>query len=157
MIWRLFRAVGVCIIMAVSPVFAQERQDPCGKLAFARVVGETRDALNDMNRENSQAFQEKLLKLKAGKSWSEHDYAEHAKSFVQDERSAQFEDKHKALFAKVASLNGEGASQEKLCGLLSELKTLMGEIVDNAKGRWAHMLGKVDAALDRSTTAQTQK
>jgi hypothetical protein len=38
--------------------------------------------------------------------------------------------------------------------MLEELRALMAQVVENTRTKWAHMLGKLDAALDVSRHAK---
>ncbi len=146
-------AASVLTLSIPSAVLADPMAD-CGKPAFQQAVAEASAALNDLNRRNGQLLQEKMQRLKASKGWSDNDFAANVKALVADETTAAMDAEGEALVAKAGTLNAEGASAEKLCALLNEVRTLMGEIVGNARGRWDYMLAKIDTALGVNTAAK---
>jgi hypothetical protein len=41
-----------------------------------------------------------------------------------------------------------GRLPEKHCAMLGELRGLMAKVVENTRSKWAHMLAKLDTALE---------
>ncbi len=148
-------AAGLMLCLGV-PALAEPVAGDCGKPAFQQAVAEAGAALNDLNRRNAELLQERMQRLKAAKAWSDSDFAVQAKALMADEKTAALDAEGKALLAKAGTLNAEGASGDWLCAMLNEVRSLMGEIVGNARMRWDYMLGKVDAAIGVSTAAKGQ-
>lgn len=148
--------LGAAVLLFTSQVsFAQT--PACEQSAFASAVSEAGAAINAMNDENRKTFHGKLLALKAREGWSDADYPAKATPFVKDDAIAALDDGSNALLAKVPQLGGgadfalAGATAslpDKRCAMLDELRALMAKVVENNKAKWAHMLAKLDAALE---------
>ncbi len=147
-------AAAAVLTLAMPFIVLADPVADCGKPAFQQAVAEASAALNDLNRRNGQLLQEKMQRLKASKGWSDNDLAANAKALISDETTAAMDAQGKALVAKAGTLNAEGASAEKLCALLQDVRALMGEIVGNARSRWDYMLAKIDTALGVNTAAK---
>jgi hypothetical protein len=148
--------LGAAVVLFTSQVtFAQT--PACEQTAFAATVSEASAALSATNDENKKAFQAKLLALKAREGWTDADYPAKATPFVKDETIAAFDEGNKVLLGKVPQLGGgadfalagaAGDMPDKRCAMLTDLRGLMAKVVDNTKAKWAHMLAKLDAALE---------
>jgi hypothetical protein len=147
--------LGAAVLFFTSQVsFAQT--PACEQAAFAAAVSEAGATLSAMNEENKKAFQGKLLALKAREGWTDADYPAKATPFVKDETIAALDEGNKALLAKVPQLGGAtdfalaGAAglPDKRCAMLGELRGLMAKVVENTRSKWAHMLAKLDTALE---------
>lgn len=133
----------------------------CEQAAFAAVVADAGSALSAMNDENKKALQGKLHALGAREGWSDTDYAAKAVPFVKDAAIAAFDETNAALLGQVSSLGGRADEtlapaelQVKRCAMLGKLRTVMAKVVENMRTKWAHMLGRVDAALESSAQAK---
>lgn len=135
----------------------------CEQAAFQAVVGEASARLSAMNDENKRAFQAKLASLRAREGWSDADFPAKATPFAKDATTTALDEGNRQLLEKVPHLGGgqgiETASAAtdlagKRCAMLEELRGLMGKVVENTRGKWAHMLGKLDAALQGPVPAK---
>ena len=148
--------LGAAVLFFTSQVsFAQT--PACEQAAFATAVSEAGAALSAMNEENKKTFQGKLIALKAREGWTDADYPAKATPFVKDETIAALDEGNKALLAKVPQLGGGadfalagagGGLPDKRCAMLGELRELMARVVENTRTKWAHMLAKLDTALE---------
>ncbi len=158
-----FRLGAAVLLIAAHPGFAQA-QAPCEQAAFAAVVSEASATLAAMNADNKAAFQARLASLKAREGWADGDYAAKATPFARDATTTRFDDSNKALLGKVPQLGGTMAADatgaigalagDRRCAMLEDLRALMGQVVENTRAKWAHMLGKLDAALEDSRQAR---
>lgn len=156
--------LGAAMLLWFSSASFAQAPATCEQAAFASVVSNASGVLAAMNDENKKAFQAKLANLKAREGWTDADYAVKATPFVKDATIAGLDEGNKALLEKVPQLGGAGvdaagatASADvaaKRCAMLEELRKLMGKVVDNTKAKWAHMLGKLDAALEMPRQAK---
>jgi hypothetical protein len=150
------------LFTALQPSFALAA-GACEQEAFAAVVSEASAALAAMNDGNRKTFQAKLAALKAREGWSDGEYAARATPFVRDASITALDDSNKLALNKVSQLGGAnldtagvtGATlPSQRCAMLEELRTLMARVVENTRAKWAHMLGKLDAALEVSRQAK---
>jgi hypothetical protein len=140
------------------PVSFAQTPSSCEQAAFTATVSEASAKLSAMNEENKRIFQGKLLALKAREGWTDGEYAAKATPFVKDETIAAFDNGNNVLLAKVPQLGG-GAEfamagitdlPARRCAMLEDLRALMAELVTNTQAKWAHMLGKLEIALEAS-------
>jgi altronate dehydratase len=158
-----FRLGAAMLVLSCASAIAQPAAT-CEQAAFASLVSEASAKLATMNEDNKKAFQVKLASLKAREGWTDGEYAAKATPFVKDATTASLDEGNKSLLDKVPQLGG-GANLEagsvggsdlagKRCAMLEELRTLMAKLVENTKAKWAHMLAKLDAALEVSRQAK---
>ena len=155
------------MLVFASPMILAELAAACEQAAFAAVVSEASATLSAMNDENKRTFQARLASLKAREGWADADYAAKATPYVKDAATTALDDGNKQLLAKVPQL-GSGQVVEvaglaggpdltaRRCAMLEELRGLMGKVVENTQAKWAHMLGKLDAALAASASVQAK-
>jgi len=150
-------------ILALSPLLCfAEPASACEQAAFASVVSNASTLLSTMNDEHKKAFQAKLATLKSREGWADGDYAAKATPFIKDATTSALDEDNKALLDKVPLLGGAAGAEAadaaqltgKRCAMLSELRAMMAKVVENTRAKWAHMLGKVDAALDEPRQAK---
>ena len=146
------------MLVFASPTILAEPVRSCEQAAFAAVVSEASAKLSAMNDENKRTFQAKLASLKAREGWADADYAAKATPFVKDAAITALDEGNKQLLDKVpqlgggqvvavAGLAGGPDLTARRCAMLEELRGLMGKVVENTRAKWAHMHGKLDAAL----------
>jgi hypothetical protein len=145
--------------LAMLPQLAAAESPPCEQAAFAAVVGEASAALTALNDESKKAFQAKLVALKSREGWAEADYAAKATPYVKDATIAALDESNKGLLARVPTLGAEseaagGPDAARRCAMLGELRALMTRVVENTRAKWAHMFGKMDAALEGTREAK---
>ena len=160
-----FFALMVALPFASGAALAEN----CDQAAFSAVVSEVRGKLDALNTRNKQEFQQKLGKLREKHGWSKDDFVKNASPLVQDAEIASYDARHKVLLAKVsqigladqsvASLAGVApttglAASDRRCIMLDELRSVMGEVIENTRAKWVYMHGKTDAALKQSASAQ---
>jgi hypothetical protein len=135
----------------------------CGRDAFSAVVSQASADLAAMNISQKANLQEKLQLLKARQGWAEADFIAKATTFVQDARIAEFDQGSTSLLARVPQLGAPtlaGAASptamgdDRNCAMLQELRSLIGQVVENTRNKWAYMLGKIDAALEQGRQAE---
>jgi hypothetical protein len=156
---------------ALSVMALSAHAEDCGRDAFAAVVGDANIQLSTLNETNKKSFQEKLQQLKLRNGWSDADYVNQARPYVQDERIAAFDSDNKALLDRIPQLGGGVQSTQALasaapmpgnvadprCAMLDELRGLMAKVVENTQAKWRYMAGKVDDALDNARRAQAAR
>lgn len=159
-----FRLGAAMLFMTFQPSYAQPSAT-CEQAAFAAVVSDASGVLAAMNEENKKAFQTRLASLKTREGWADAEYAAKASPFAKDQTTTALDEGNKTLLDKVPQL-GAGANLEtagaaggpdlsaKRCAMLEELRGLMAKVVENTKAKWAHMLGKLDAALEAPRQAK---
>lgn len=157
--------LGAAIFLLIPQASFAQSVAGCEQTAFAAAVSDASALLSKMNDENKKAFQFKLVALKTREGWTDGDYAAKATPFVKDQAIAAFDEGNKALLARVPQLGGTMEAtataslpptdnSAKRCAMLEELRGLMARVVDNTRAKWAHMMGKLDQALDTSVQAK---
>ena len=150
----------ICSLITVTAAHA----DSCGREALAAVVSEAGAELTALNEANTRRFQDRLQQLKASEGWSDADYVAKATPFVKDEAIADFDARHSELLAQVPHLSAPGHSVASLasaasalggaapagCPMAEKLRGLMNDVVGNSRAKWTYMIGKVDAALEKT-------
>jgi hypothetical protein len=162
------RALFFALIVALPFASGAALAENCDQAAFSAVVDEARNRLEALNIENKQEFQQKLGELREKRGWSKDDFVKNARPLVQDAGIASFDARHEELLTRVPKIGqadrpvaslagiapaGESASDSR-CVMLDELRSLMGQVIENTRAKWAYMHGKTDAALTQSASSQ---
>jgi hypothetical protein len=151
--WIFLNFVCACGMLALvflpaGSALAQDDQPDCGRAAFAAAVNNTGSMLTMLNESNKKIFQEKLLKLKTRRGWSDQDYLTQAAQFVRDEQIADYDAKAAALVAKISQPGGgSDVPDAARCAMLEDLKTITGLLIANTAAKWGYMHGKLDKAM----------
>lgn len=141
--------IGALLPQTAGQVLAQE-MDACAKAEFESAVDEAAVALRDLNNKNRPEFQTRLRDLKEKRGWSDDEFLKEAAPFVQDEKIAVFDEESNKLLTAISTLGTEGASASiPDCAMLSELRRLMGVLIETQSSKWAYMFEKLDAELAR--------
>lgn len=131
-------------IAAVQPAPAAEIA--CTRDDFAAVVDEAGGILRSMNASSTQRFQEQLRKLKEHRGWTDEEFLEAARPFVQNERIAAYDEIAGAFLANINRLGTSGDGQAPPdCRLLIELRGHLFGLVETMKAKWAYMFARLEA------------
>ncbi|MGO9544551.1 MAG: hypothetical protein ACLPPF_07140 [Rhodomicrobium sp.] len=149
----VLRALVLLIFSAGFPsAFAQ--QASCDTVAFRDAVANASASIKTLHEQNGKLFQEKLQKLRVQSNWQDAEYVANATPFVKDETTAALDAANRALLSKVQSLEGANAQTEAgRCAMLSEVQTVMQQVVANTAAKWEHMLTKVARASSQPIQA----
>jgi hypothetical protein len=162
------RTYFLALIVAMPFASGAALAETCDQAAFTAVVDEARGRLEALNAENKQQFQQKLGELREKHGWTKDDFVKNARPLVKDAEIASFDARHEELLTKVPSIGqtdqpvatlagiapaAEQASDSR-CIMLGELRSLMGQVIENTRAKWAYMHGKTDAALTQSASSQ---
>ncbi len=133
-------------VASAAPVHAQAPQ--CSKGDFEAVVDEAAGALSALARENTPQFQAKLRQLKGKRGWSDDQFLKEAEPLVRDEKIAGFDQQSEEFLARISSGGQTGAAGAAPdCKLLTELRSVMGSLVQTQKAKWAYMFEKIEGEL----------
>jgi len=147
------RRTAAALVLAVAAfsgavVRAEDEPATCSKEDFEAVVETAAGSLRDLNSKNRPAFQEKLRELMVKRKWSHDEFIEKAKPFVQDDKTAVYDQQTDELLSAIGSMGQEGASAATPdCALLLELRARMKVLVDTQTAKWAYMFDKLSAEL----------
>lgn len=140
-------ATGLAGPLAVNKAWPQEMA-VCDKAEFENAVDEAAMSLRDLNNRNRPEFQIRLRTLKEKRGWSDDQFLKEAAPFVQDDRIAVFDEESNNLLASISTMGTEGASAKVPdCAMLTELRRLMGVLIETQAAKWAYMFEKLDAEL----------
>lgn len=150
---RLIAALALGLRVVVSPAAAQDGASPevpqsCVKSEFESAVDEAAAKLRDLNNTHRPAFQAKLRQLKEKRGWNDDQFMKEAAPFVKDQEISVYDDKTNELLASISTIGQEGANaSEPNCKMLSDLRGLMGVLVETQGSKWSYMFQKLDGEL----------
>lgn len=162
------RACFLAVFVALPFLSGAANAENCDHAAFSAVVSEVRGQIDELNTRNKQQFQKKLDELREKYGWSKAEFIKHARPLVQDAEILSYDERHKALLAKVsqigqadqpvASLAGIAPAikpvSDRRCVMLDQLRALMGEVLENTRAKWTYMHNKTDIALKQPVSTQ---
>jgi hypothetical protein len=139
----LLAAAGLALTGAA---WAEDRA--CAKADFEQVVEEAAGSLRDLNTKNRPEFQDKLRQLRVKRGWTQDQFLQEAKPYVQDGKIADFDQRSDELLSTISNMGQEGVAAKKPdCALLLELRARMKVLVDTQTQKWTYMFDKIDAEL----------
>jgi hypothetical protein len=146
---RILSVAGSLVALGLASAAPAHAQAPqCSKGDFEAVVDEAAGALSALARQNTPQFQAKLRQLKGKRGWSDDQFLKEAEPLVRDEKIAGFDQQSEEFLSRITSGGQAGASGAAPdCNLLTELRAVMGSLVETQKAKWAYMFEKIEGEL----------
>jgi hypothetical protein len=121
----------------------------CNREQFAAVVDAAAASLRALNQNNRPLFQAKLAQLQQLKGWDHQAFLKQAEPFVRDDKIDTLDRKINTHLRQISQMGDAGsAAKSPDCGMLSQLRGHMGELVRTQKAKWAYMLEKLEKAIE---------
>jgi hypothetical protein len=147
--WRMAGiAAGAATAFLLARAGAAAAQSAtCSRADFETTVEKSADVLREISQQNAPKFQSLLRQLKDKRGWSHEQFMREAEPFVRDDTTAEHDQKSEELLLAINTRGQDGGSGRPDCVILTELRTNMTSLVEVQRAKWAHVFGKITAAL----------
>ena len=115
----------------------------CARADFEAVVDQASSTLVELTQTNTPSFQDRLRQLKTKRGWTNEQLVREGAPFVRDDVVRAFDERSEGLLMKINSQGGTGAD----CGVLTDLRATLAELIQTQTRKWAHMFEKIDQEL----------
>lgn len=141
------RGLAAIVLSALCVLPEPGLAESCRKEEFAAVVDEASAVLRKLNDDNTPSFQAGLRKLKEKMGWTDAEFIDKARPFVQDETILGYDEAAAQLLVEINTFGDTSGATAPDCGVLAKLKQSMTRLVEVMEAKWTYMFKKLHDAL----------